>query len=109
MLLFRPGALTRRYVAGERARFVSPLALFLFLVFVMFAMIHVLAGEFEPDMPAAIQEQAIHQIDKEIAEHRDRTTAAKTARERTTYHETTQDMKVARAARQQEGGEGIPS
>src|SRR3546814_10751918 len=59
MLLFRPGALTRRYVAGERARFVSPLALFLFLVFVMFAMIHVLAGEFEPDMPAAIQEQSI--------------------------------------------------
>jgi Protein of unknown function (DUF3667) len=37
MLAFRPGELTRRYVHGERARFVSPLALFLFSVFLMFA------------------------------------------------------------------------
>lgn len=36
-LMFRPGELTRRYIAGERARFVSPLALFLFSVFTMFA------------------------------------------------------------------------
>lgn len=38
MLVFHPGALTRRYVQGERARFVSPLALFLFTVFLMFAL-----------------------------------------------------------------------
>jgi hypothetical protein len=37
MLALRPGALTRRYVEGERARFVSPLALFLFTMFLMFA------------------------------------------------------------------------
>ena len=37
MLVWRPGELTRRYIAGERARFVSPLALFLFTVFLMFA------------------------------------------------------------------------
>lgn len=37
MLAFRPGQLTRRYIAGERAKFVSPLALFLFSVFLMFA------------------------------------------------------------------------
>ena len=37
MLFFKPGELTRRYVHGERARFVSPLALFLFSVFLMFA------------------------------------------------------------------------
>lgn len=37
MLVVRPGELTRRYIAGERARFVSPLALFLFSVFLMFA------------------------------------------------------------------------
>jgi Protein of unknown function (DUF3667) len=37
MLALRPGALTRRYIAGERARFVSPMALFLFGVFAMFA------------------------------------------------------------------------
>lgn len=37
MLCFRPGELTRRYVLGERAKFVSPLALFLFSTFLMFA------------------------------------------------------------------------
>jgi hypothetical protein len=37
MLGWRPGELTRRYIHGERARFVSPLALFLFSVFLMFA------------------------------------------------------------------------
>ncbi len=37
MLFWRPGELTRRYVHGERAKFVSPLALFLFSVFLTFA------------------------------------------------------------------------
>jgi Protein of unknown function (DUF3667) len=36
-LFFRPGRLTRRYIDGERAKFVSPMALFLFSVFLMFA------------------------------------------------------------------------
>lgn len=37
MLLLRPGELTRRYIAGERTKFVSPLALFLFCVFLLYA------------------------------------------------------------------------
>ncbi|MEA3041375.1 MAG: hypothetical protein QOC65_864, partial [Sphingomonadales bacterium] len=37
MLAWHPGRLTRRYIDGERARFVSPIALFLFTVFLMFA------------------------------------------------------------------------
>ncbi len=36
LLLFRPGLLTRRYIDGQRTRHVSPLALFLFTVFLMF-------------------------------------------------------------------------
>jgi hypothetical protein len=36
LLIFRPGRLTREWVQGKRARYVSPLALFLFTVFVMF-------------------------------------------------------------------------
>jgi hypothetical protein len=36
LLAFRPGKLTREWVMGKRARYVSPLALFLFTVFVMF-------------------------------------------------------------------------
>ncbi|WP_380785532.1 DUF3667 domain-containing protein [Sphingomonas sp. R86521] len=45
MLVLHPGTLTRRYVQGERARFVSPLALFLFSVFLMFATISAVGGE----------------------------------------------------------------
>lgn len=36
-LAFHPGRLTRRYIDGERAKFVSPMALFLFTVFLTFA------------------------------------------------------------------------
>ncbi|NIJ07635.1 hypothetical protein FHS31_001231 [Sphingomonas vulcanisoli] len=39
MLGRQPGELTRRYVHGERAKFVSPMALFLFSVFLMFAVV----------------------------------------------------------------------
>ena len=39
LLAWRPGELTRRYVAGERARFVSPMALYLFCVFIMFTVL----------------------------------------------------------------------
>lgn len=38
LLAWRPGDLTRRFIHGERARFVSPIALFLFSVFLMFAL-----------------------------------------------------------------------
>jgi len=37
LLVWKPGELTRRYIHGERARFISPMALFLFSVFMMFA------------------------------------------------------------------------
>ncbi len=36
LLIARPGLLTRRYIDGQRMRYVSPLALFLFTVFLMF-------------------------------------------------------------------------
>ena len=36
-LALRPGTLTRRYIHGERAKFVSPFALFLFSAFLMYA------------------------------------------------------------------------
>jgi len=36
LLVFRPGRLTREWCLGKRTRYVSPLAMFLFTVFVMF-------------------------------------------------------------------------
>ena len=40
MLAWRPGEMTRRYIEGERARFISPVALYLFTVFAMFAVLN---------------------------------------------------------------------
>lgn len=37
LLIFRPGTLTREYIHGKRARYISPLAMFLLVIFTMFA------------------------------------------------------------------------
>ena len=61
LLAWKPGELTRRYIDGQRARFVSPIALFLFCVFVMFAALS-LTGNFGT-APAAAKAD----IQKDIA------------------------------------------
>jgi len=48
MLAWHPGEMTRRYIAGERARFISPVALYLFTVFAMFAVLN-FTGALNPD------------------------------------------------------------
>lgn len=50
LLVWRPGQLTRRYIQGERARFVSPMALFLFSVLLMFATFSIVGGPFDMGM-----------------------------------------------------------
>ncbi|RDE04759.1 DUF3667 domain-containing protein [Sphingomonas aracearum] len=81
MLVFRPGALTRRYIAGERARFVSPMALFLFFAFLMFATLHTFAGEPELPMGGNRQEIARHTVDANLTRARKRVADAQ-ARDR---------------------------
>jgi hypothetical protein len=44
LLAWRPGELTRLYAEGQRARFVSPIAMFLFSVFLMFAIFNSLGA-----------------------------------------------------------------
>jgi uncharacterized protein DUF3667 len=44
-LFFHPGRLTRRYIDGERAKFVSPIALYLFTVFLMFGVFSFTASD----------------------------------------------------------------
>ncbi|MHA6718343.1 DUF3667 domain-containing protein [Sphingomonas sp. RS6] len=53
LLAWRPGDLTRRYIAGERARFVSPMAMFLFSIFTMFAIFQILGISTPTDINAA--------------------------------------------------------
>ena len=44
LLVWKPGELTRGYIDGQRARFVSPVALFLFTVFLTFAVMGLTGG-----------------------------------------------------------------
>ena len=44
LLAFRPGLLTRRYIDGQRTRYVSPMALFLFCIFLMYFVFSLAAG-----------------------------------------------------------------
>lgn len=49
MLAWRPGRLTREYIDGRRASYISPIALFLFVVFVTFAVFNLLSTPFHFD------------------------------------------------------------
>lgn len=44
LLVWKPGQLTREYIDGKRASYVSPIALFLFTVFLSFALFNALGG-----------------------------------------------------------------
>lgn len=67
MLAFHPGDLTRRYVHGERARFVSPMALFLFSVFLLFAAVNRVSAPDVANVP-----QGIAQVREQIGDDRDK-------------------------------------
>jgi hypothetical protein len=64
LLVWRPGELTRRYIDGQRARFISPIALFLFCVFVTFAIMGMLGTLDE----TARQATGSETIESEIAD-----------------------------------------
>ncbi|HYC94274.1 MAG TPA: DUF3667 domain-containing protein [Sphingomicrobium sp.] len=68
LLVWKPGELTRRYIEGERAKFVSPVALFLFTVFLMFAVMG-MTGALDTD---SAQLQA--DLASEIAEQQEKVT-----------------------------------
>ena len=68
LLLFRPGKLTRRYINGERAKFVSPMAMFLFGVFAMFAVFQMVGltvpSELNGVSPAQLDRALAGQIER---------------------------------------------
>jgi hypothetical protein len=63
MLAWRPGELTRRYIDGQRARFVSPIALFLFCVFLMFGVVGLTSNTAQ--MTAKAKADAVHDLAKD--------------------------------------------
>jgi hypothetical protein len=70
LLAWKPGELTRRYIEGQRANFVSPIALFLFCVFVTFAVMGLTGTHFGSLPPNAQVEVAaeINSDQKELAQ-----------------------------------------
>ncbi|HEX8308067.1 MAG TPA: DUF3667 domain-containing protein [Allosphingosinicella sp.] len=62
LLAWRPGELTRRYVAGQRASFVSPMALFLFSVFLMFAVFSTIGGPVGNGSPSRKEQSSAKEL-----------------------------------------------
>jgi hypothetical protein len=78
LLVWRPGELTRRYIHGERARFVSPIALFLFSVFLMFAAMQSLGSpDFSGQNATVAQQQT--ELKRELAGWEQKRTEKKAA------------------------------
>jgi hypothetical protein len=67
MLAWRPGELTRRYIDGQRARFVSPIALFLFCVFLTFAVMGLTGALQAPHLNKDVQVETLNA--KALKEH----------------------------------------
>jgi Protein of unknown function (DUF3667) len=72
MLAWRPGELTRRYIDGERAKFVSPIALFLFCVFLSFAVFNTIDVNmnFDGDSSISVGSVAKEPVTPQILESR---------------------------------------
>lgn len=56
MLVARPGKLTREYIDGKRASYVSPIALFLFCVFLLFTTINSLGGDIGTSVNTTVEQ-----------------------------------------------------
>lgn len=76
LLLFRPGALTRRYLEGQRVRFVTPIGMFLFTIFLMFFAVATIDADQvvhpEASMPAADRahlKQDIEDAKQQVKDH----------------------------------------
>jgi hypothetical protein len=79
LLLGNPGRLTREWVEGKRTRYVSPLALFLFTVFLMFFILSFAPHhETEPPMPDQIAEQRTELAEAQLALNEAKAKAAAT-------------------------------
>lgn len=73
LLVWKPGKLTREYIDGRRASYVSPIALFLFVVFLSFAVFSLVGGSqaFDPGISGIEQVRSAYATnEKQLAELR---------------------------------------
>ncbi|WP_312205935.1 DUF3667 domain-containing protein, partial [Brevundimonas sp.] len=85
LLILNPGRLTREWVQGRRTRYVSPLAMFLFTLFVMFFALSFMPHQAVtlPSLPQQIeaQKEAVAEAEQVAAAARKEVDAAATAME----------------------------
>ena len=71
MLVLNPGRLTREYIHGKRARYIAPLALFLFMVFLTFFTFGFTGGELStpigPENPKAEAARNLAKAERDLA------------------------------------------
>lgn len=74
---FRPGRMTRAYIEGQRARYISPIALYLFVVFITFAAFSMMGGavnfgnleeRYSVDLQIEQQQEGLDNLRKKRAE-----------------------------------------
>ena len=123
LLSWRPGDLTRRYIHGERARFISPLALFLFAVFLTYAVLAIVGsggGVGEGIAKVAAEQTRSNALKESFDEEVKRVDALLTAKdlkvaerrlledERATLQKSADYLGVARAMSKEEAEKGPP-
>lgn len=68
LLALRPGVLTRRYIDGQRTRYVNPVVLFLFCIFLMFLVVAMTARSAPTAQVTPAQRgAALAEVDREVA------------------------------------------
>jgi Protein of unknown function (DUF3667) len=76
LLAFRPGLLTRRYIDGQRTKYVSPMAMFLFCVFLMYFVFSIAAEGDSHNVQVKVEDarsakadvaKAVQEADAEVA------------------------------------------
>lgn len=106
LLVWKPGELTRRYIEGQRARFVSPIALFLFSVFLMFAVIGTIGSNTgtSPKAKADLSQQLLTNQQKIAQLQQQRTAAVKSGGSTEAIDDQLRDLQTEARALQMAGG-----
>jgi hypothetical protein len=100
LLVAKPGKLTREYIEGKRTRFVSPLALFLFMMFLMFFVVSSISGTSVEQISGSISAGATDS-DKAIARAKKDLAAAKVKAGSADVEAATAEVEVAEEALRQ--------
>src|SRR4029450_8545407 len=105
-----PGELTRRYIEGQRASFISPIALFLFTVFLTFAVMSLTGNMFgsAPANAAADVAEELRTDQQRIAQlEQQRAAAAKSGASTAKIDEQLVDLQAEVAALQIAKGQKV--